>query len=120
MVPYIPQYGFQDKFHRLKSLIITSSLESAGEISMNGQAAYRILSDFRFTPSTGMIESSAGKKVYMNTDNNYIQEAPPGNIEFYAANGTHSRLILLRGSYPLYSCLVSVVTHSVQQNPYDS
>ena len=87
---------------------------------MNGQAVYRILSDFRYTPSTGVIQSGAGKKAFMNSDSNYIEEAPPGNIDFYAANGTHSRLILMRGSFPLYSCLVSVVTHSVQQNPYDN
>ncbi len=68
----------------------------------------------------GVIQSGAGKKAFMNSDANYIEEAPSGNLEFFAQNGTHSRLILLRGSFPLYSCLLSVVTHCVNQNPYDS
>ena len=110
--PFIPKYGFQDCFHRLKNLIITSDLPSAGECSMNGEATYRILTDFSVTHSTGMIETSAAKKSYLNTDNNYISEIPPGNITYACPNGTHGRLILLRGSYPLHSCLVSVITHS--------
>ncbi len=111
---FIPQYGFQDCYHRLKSFIITSDLPTAGECSMNGVAMYRILSDFKYTPSTGLIESSAAKKMFLSTDTNYISEAPPGNVDFFAANGTHSRIILMRGSYPMYSCLLSVVTHNVQ------
>jgi hypothetical protein len=118
--PFIPKYGFQDSYHRLKTLIITSDLPSAGECSMNGEATYRILTDFEVTHSTGMIETSAAKKSYLNTDNNYLSEIPPGNITYACANGTHGRLILLRGSYPLYSCLISVVTHCTVQNPYDT
>ena len=118
--PFIPKYGFQDSYHRLKSIIVTSDLPSAGEVSMNGEATYRILTDFEVTHSTGMIETSAAKKSYLNTDNNYLSEIPPGNITYACANGTHGRLILLRGSYPLYSCLVSVVTHCTVQNPYDT
>ena len=68
LVPFIPKYGFQDSYHRLKSLIITSDLQSAGEISLANAAAYRILSDFKFTPSSSTITMSAAKKSYMNTD----------------------------------------------------
>ncbi len=117
--PFVPRYSFQDSYHMLKQLVITSDLPSAGEVSMNGMAAYRILSGFKFTPSTGVIQSSASKKSYLETDTNFIEEAPPSNVDYYAANGTHGRLILLRGSYPLYSLLVSVVKHQVNQNRYD-
>jgi len=119
MSPYIPKYGFQDTYHRLKSLIITSDLPSAGEISLSNAAAYRILTDFKYTPSTANIQSGAGKKAFMNTDNNYISEVPPGNVDYFAPNGTHGRVVCLRGHHPLYSCLLSVVTNCTQQNPYD-
>ncbi len=91
--PFIPLYGFQDTFHKMKSLIITSDLPSCGEISMDAAAAYRILSDFAFSPSTGLIETSASKKSYLNSDSNFISEVPPGNVTYFCANGTHGRLI---------------------------
>ena len=103
----------------LKSIIVTSDLPTAGEISMNGLAAYRILSDFRYSPSSGSIETNASKKSFLNTDTGYISEAPQGNLEYFCANGTHGRLIMQRGSYPCYSILVSIVKHQVNQNPYD-
>ena len=34
--PFIPRYSFQDSYHMLKQLVITSDLPSSGEISMNG------------------------------------------------------------------------------------
>ena len=119
VVPYIPLYGFQDSYHRLKSLIITSDLQSAGEISLANAAAYRILSDFKYTPSVSTMTHSASKKKYMNTDNNYISENMPGNVDYFCANGTHGRLIAMRGHHPLYSCVVSVVTNCIEQNQYD-
>ena len=50
---------------------------------------------------------------YLNTDSNIITEAPAGNVVYFCANSTHGRIVLQRGSYPLYSCLVSIVKHQV-------
>jgi hypothetical protein len=97
---------------------LTSDLPSVGELSIEN-AYYRILSDFRYTPSSGTIESSASKNNFLSTDTNFISEAPPGNVEYFAANGTTGRLILLRGSYPLYRMLVSVMADVLLQNPYE-
>ena len=62
---------------------------------------------------------SAAKKAFLNTDSNFISENPPGNVDYFCTNGTHGRLIAMRGHHPLYSCLLSVVTNCVEQNPYD-
>jgi hypothetical protein len=89
-----------------------------GELSIEN-AYFRILTDFKYTPSTGTIESSASKNNFLSTDRNYISEAPPGNVEYAATNGTTGRLILLRGSYALYRMLVSVMVDVLVQNPYE-
>jgi hypothetical protein len=102
----------------VQGFTLTSDLPSIGELSIEN-AYYRILSDFKYTPSTGTIESSASKNNFLSTDTNFISEAPPGNVEYFAANGTTGRLVLLRGAYPLYRMSIQVMTDVLVQNPYE-
>jgi hypothetical protein len=97
---------------------LTSDLPSVGELSIDN-AYFRIVSDFKYTPSAGTIESSASKNNFLSTDTNFISEAPPGNVEYFAANGTTGRMILLRGAYPLYRMSIQVMTDVLLQNPYE-
>lgn len=117
-VPFVPRLSFQDTYHRVQGFTLTSDLPSVGELSISN-AYYRILSDFKYTPSTGTIESSASKNNFLQTDTNFISEAPPGNVEYFAANGTTGRLILLRGAYPLYRMVLQVMADVIVQNPYE-